>query len=123
MGMNKIKGGSIASDKVNSLSPKICNVSKNPTIPSNKMDRCFTINNYSSVYKTTGGNKKSKKKGGSIASDRVNALSPKLYNNNNYSTINDTNIDRCFAINNYSTTYKTTGGKKKKTKKGGRVLM
>ena len=123
----KKKGGSLASVRVNSLSPKLCNsYPTNPTINKTNIDGCFATNNYSTTYKTTGG---------SIASDRVNAL----YSNNcpgytNYPTTTDTNIDKCFAINNYSTTYKTTGGRKpkrktkkttkrNKTKKGGRVLM
>ena len=56
-----------------------------------------------------------KKKGGSIASDRVNSLSPKLCNSYpKFPTTNETNINRCFAINNYATTYKTTGGSSNK---------
>ena len=52
-----------------------------------------------------------KKKGGSLASDRVNNLSSKVCSSQPTSpTINQTNMDNCFAINNYSTTYKTTGG-------------
>lgn len=73
------------------------------------------------------------KKGGSIASDRVNSLSPKSCNTTiKYPITDNKNINRCFAVNNYSTVYKTTGGKTKNkfnknktknTKKGGRVLM
>ena len=52
-----------------------------------------------------------KKKGGSLASDRVNSLSPKECNSGSTNpTITKTNIDGCFATNNYSTIYKTTGG-------------
>ena len=57
------KGGSIASDNVNSLMNKKCHieqtgnnpilVGKNNVLGSN--NRCFSINNYSTDYKTTGG--------------------------------------------------------------------
>ena len=127
------KGGSIASNRVNALSPKLCNTNKisNTVNQNTTPDKCFLLNNYSSIYKTTGGkSKKYTKKGGSIASNRVNALSPKLCNTNKiqYPVNKNTQLNKCFLFNNYSSNYKTTGGKKKtiktrKNTKGGRVLL
>ena len=71
------KGGSIASDNVNSLMDKKCDipqtgnnpilVGKNNVVGSN---RCFSVNNYSTDYKTTGGKRIRKsnknKKGGRV---------------------------------------------------------
>ena len=53
----KKKGGSIASNKVNSLVSKSHNLNRSeyPTHEISPINRCFSINNYSSVYKTTGG--------------------------------------------------------------------
>ncbi len=70
------KGGSLASDNVNSLMNKKCNVEQqtvnNSTLVGKNniggSNRCFSINNYSADYKTTGGKKirKSNKKGGRV---------------------------------------------------------
>ena len=64
-----------------------------------------------------------KKKGGSIASDRVNAFVP------NFTSLpckfkslncNDKTITNQFATNNYGSFFKTQGGKKRKTKRNNR---
>merc|ERR1712072_1546500 len=114
------KGGSLASDKVNSLVAKSQDLNKaeyqqNIVSPTSK---CFKVNNYSTVYKTTGGKKKTTK-GGSLASDSVNNLVSKK----DYPHLKTVPPARCFTVNNYSSVYKTTGEKKKKSKKGGRVLL
>merc|ERR1712072_93633 len=120
------KGGSLASDKVNSLVAKSQDLNKaeyqqNIVSPTSK---CFKVNNYSTVYKTTGGKKKTTK-GGSLASDSVNNLVSKKADMSkiDYPHLKTVPPARCFTVNNYSSVYKTTGGKKKKSKKGGRVLL
>ena len=65
----------------------------------------------------------SKKKGGSVASDRVNAFVPNFTSipckfKNTTSCVNNDITDK-FAVKNYGSFFKTQGGKKKTQKKGG----
>ena len=64
----------------------------------------------------------SKKKGGSVASDRVNAFVPNFTSTpckfKSTSCVNNEITDK-FAIKNYGSFFKTQGGKKKSQKKGG----
>merc|ERR1711907_36314 len=110
MGYIMKKGGSIASDSVNNLVTKSTDLRKleyqlnKVTSPS----KCFKTNNYSTVYKTTGGKKK-QTKGGSLASDSVNHLVRKDgdFSKIDYPHLKNTPISKCFTVNNYSSVYKT----------------
>merc|ERR1711998_166247 len=108
---NNVKGGSIASSRVNSL--VVNETLPKPKMIKNEITPKFIENNYGIEFKTTGGKKKSKnkKKGGSIASSRVNSLvvnetlpKPKMIKNE---------ITPKFIESNYGIEYKTTGGKKR----------
>ena len=129
------KGGSIASDRVNSL-VKPCEQTKSPNLDQH-IPKKILADNYGAIYKTTGGfkfknnknkskKKISKRKGGSIASDRVNSLVKPCQHNTNTKLHQD--IPKNFLANNYGVIYKTTGGNRKKYKKktnkkgGSRVL-
>lgn len=117
----KSQGGSIASDLVNKLTEKSsCNLKTNSM--NNKVDmidRMNIISNYGSSYKTTGGMRIPKRKifkGGSVASDLVNQLTSSSNCQKLPSSV--TNIlTKDLIVPNYGTSYKTTGGGKKKTSK------
>merc|ERR1712054_687206 len=109
---NSIKGGSIASSRVNTLVVK--EIVPKPKLVTKKITPEFIEKNYGIEYKTTGGKKKSRnnKKGGSIASSRVNSLIVKK----SIPQLKEPckKITPEFIERNYGIEYKTTGGKKKK---------
>merc|ERR1711871_1643481 len=102
---NKKNGGSVASNRVNAFVPNFSSTPckfKGNVSSSNNITNKFAINNYGSFFKTQGGKRNTKKKGGNNQYDTF-----KNYNSNLYST-NFKNT----PVNNNS-----RGGKKSKRNK------
>ena len=147
MSKRKVRGGSIASDRVNVLSPKLCNCNyQYPDAVRSVMAKDFVVKNYGSSYKTTGGGNVTKKKNNLKGNWFTNKFIPQislkifkgssnkqvlnemknLWEKNNNKKLSDksaTNMLNELLSENKHLNKQMNGGGKSKKLKGGRVLL